>query len=98
MRPQTFVLKAAVALAALMLCSHAAPASGGAAAGATAAAAAGRQSARRLRMQYDAGDCSRHEMLYGQIHQDLMPWALKGIRPENLKVSHNFCRRVLALL
>jgi hypothetical protein len=49
-------------------------------------------SARELNMQhYDPSDCTRHEMLYGQIHQDLMPWALKGMRPENMNVSKEFC-------
>jgi hypothetical protein len=54
--------------------------------------AAAMASARQLSMQhYDPSDCTRHEMLYGQIHQDLMPWALKGIRPENMNVSRDFC-------
>ena len=40
---------------------------------------------------FDPSDCSRHEMLYGQIHQDLMPFALKGFRPQNMRTSRELC-------
>lgn len=38
-----------------------------------------------------AANCSAHQMLYGQIHQDLMPWALNGIHPEHMAMSHELC-------
>jgi hypothetical protein len=32
-----------------------------------------------------AYDCSAHDALYGQIHADLMRFALRGIREENIR-------------
>jgi hypothetical protein len=59
------------------------------AAGLLAIAAASR--AHRFQSPFDPSDCSRHEMLYGQIHQDLMPFAIKGFRPQNMDTSREFC-------
>jgi hypothetical protein len=41
--------------------------------------------------RHQPDECRAHELLYGQISQDLMPWALKGIRLQNMIDSHKIC-------
>ena len=41
--------------------------------------------------RHQPDECCTHELLYGQISQDLMPWALKGIRLQNMIYSHKIC-------
>jgi hypothetical protein len=40
-----------------------------------------------------AGGCSRHALLYGQIHHDLMPWATKGISQSNIAATRELVER-----